>query len=194
MRVGLNELAEKIRNGLFMAASRTYGEQYIEPFVRAHYGLDSPSSDDHDGVHPSTGDRYEIKAAKVLTSRIVSAKRSLIERILAEGTNTALHRMVPYANRYSAEYAANIQNVKRAHFDFLIYVLLFSDRVTVFKVGAKDISNPNVPNWSDKHGRYDQHGMSGQFSINKNSLRSHEERFLQVVLTYEDLSERYKSL
>jgi len=29
-----NEVVEKLRDGLFLAASRTYGEQYIEPFIR----------------------------------------------------------------------------------------------------------------------------------------------------------------
>ncbi len=185
-----------IRDGLFLAASRTYAEQYIEPFIRAQYGLKvSPS--DHDGIDSKTGERYEIKAAKVLTRRVNKRSRlrlSLVQRILAEISNTALHRMVPYAERYTAAYGANIQNVKRDHFDFLVYVLLFSDRIAVFQIPTATIISSNVPNWSDKHGRYDQHGKSGQFNINKNSIAFHESKYRKDVFTYEKLKERYATL
>ena len=106
-------LAELIRDGLFLAASRTYVEQYIEPFIRAEYRLIASTGDDHDGIDPKTKERYEIKAAKVLTGRIDAKSKSLMQRILVEITNTALHRMVSYDDRYVASYGANIQNVKR---------------------------------------------------------------------------------
>jgi len=189
----LKGLAEMIRDGLFLAASRTYGEQYIEPFIRAQYGLEvSPS--DHDGIDPRTRKRYEIKAAKVLTGRVDAKKASLLQRILAEINNTQLHRMVAYADRYTAEYDANIQNVKRDHFDFLIYVLLFRDRVVVFEVRTDAITLADIPNWSDKHGRYDKLGKSGQFNIKKHNIERHESKYQKDVFTYEQLKERFEAL
>ena len=65
MRESHLELELKVRNGLFLAASRTYGEQYVEPFIRNQYDLIDPPGNDHDGVGKD-GTRYEIKSSKVL--------------------------------------------------------------------------------------------------------------------------------
>lgn len=39
----MENLANKVRDGLFLAASRTYAEQYIEPIIRKKYGLSDTS-------------------------------------------------------------------------------------------------------------------------------------------------------
>lgn len=192
MAPALSPEAQKLRDALFLAASRTYAEQYIEPFIRAQYKLDA-AFEHHDAIDPKTGERYEIKAAKVLTSRPKAALK-LLARILAEIKNTEFHRMVPYAERYNARYCANIQNVKRDHFDFLICVLLFSDKVVVFQIAVGKINGASVKGWSEKHGLYDQIGKSGQFNINKNSIVHHESNYAKDAFTYEQLLERYETL
>ncbi len=167
----------------------------MEPLIRALYGLSESSSDDHDAVDPITVQKYEIKCSKVLTSYAAAAKANLnlFDRICAEGPTMPL-RAVAYKERYEASYGSNIQNVKREHFDFLIYVLLFSDCVCVFKVQKDKIKQPEIPNWSDKHGRYDQLGMSGQFNIDKSSIARHEKSYRLDTFTYTDLVPVCKSL
>jgi len=191
MSPGLIGLTKKIRDGLFIAASRTYGEQYLEPFIRAKYRL-SPSIGHHDAIDLHTGQRYEIKAAKVLIKH--TSDKNLIKRIVGEIDMTALKRMICYADRYTADYRANIQNVKRDHFDYLIYVLLFCDRVVVFQVPTASINKESVKSWSDKHGLYDQFGKSGQFNINKLSIGHHESNYQRDIFTYEQLKNCYKTL
>jgi hypothetical protein len=186
--------AEELRDGLFFAASRTYAEKYMEPVIRALYGLAESSSNDHDAVDSGTNETYEIKCSKVLTRRIDATNTTLFGRIRAEKLNTELDRVVAYEARYEADYGSNIQNIKRDHFDFLIYGLLFRDCISIFRLPVTEIKRPDLPNWSDIHGRYDAPGMSGQFNINKSFIALHENSYHLDTLTYTDLVPVYKSL
>jgi len=190
--VSNDDLAHKIRNGLFLAASRTYGEQYVEPFIREQYKLIDPPGNDHDGV-AKDGTRYEIKASKVLKKTTnISKSKSLLERIIFENDNAQINRLVPFSESQTTKYDANIQNVKRDHFEELIYVLLFEDCIKVFQIKALEISA--IPRWSDKHGRYDALGKSGQFMINKGSIQWHLDNQLKDTFSYNQIVESYKKI
>lgn len=190
----ISETVIAIRNGLFLAPSRSYGEQYVEPFIREKYGLKEPDGDDHDGTDVK-GNRVEIKSCKVLRA-VDNGKsaKSLMERIMFENGNLETSRLIPFSEHTSAPYLANVQNVKRDHFDYLIYVLLFADCVKIFKAKRSDIASGIFQSWSDKHGRYDEHGKSGQFGITKSTIQWHLERHLLDTVTYEELTEIYKKL
>lgn len=190
----LSEGARRVRDGLFLASSRTYAEQYVEPFIRAKYGFKDPTSDDHDALGRD-GTRYEIKACKVLRATDNGkGSKSIIERIWFEALNLETSRFVPFHECLTAEYLANVQNVKRDHFDVLIYVLLFSDCIKIFWADTKDIVKGSFRSWSDKHGRYDQHGKSGQFGITKASIGWHLEHQLHDTVDYEEMTEIFERI
>lgn len=187
-------LVKAVRDGLFLASSRSYGEQYIEPLIRAKYGLKEPTTNDHDGTD-AEGRRYEIKACKVLraTHNHKQAK-SVIERILFENENAETNRLVVFADCETAEYLANVQNVKRDHFDFLVYALLFEDCIKVFQARKEDILTGAFTNWSEKHGRYDAPGKSGQFAITKRNITWHLMHYLKDTVSYEEATTIYADL
>ena len=186
------ELAIKIRNGLFLAASRTYGEQYIEPFIREKYKLVDPPENDHDGV-AKDGTRFEIKASKVLKKTTnIKKDKPLLDRVIFENDNAQINRLVPFPEALTAKYDANIQNVKRDHFEELVYVLLFEDCLKVFQIKSEKISA--IPRWSDKHGRYDALGKSGQFMINKVSIQWHLDNQLKDTFSYAQSAETYSKI
>lgn len=186
------ELAIKIRNGLFLAASRTYGEQYIEPFIREKYKLVDPPENDHDGV-AKDGTRFEIKASKVLKKTTnIKKDKPLLDRVIFENDNAQINRLVPFPEALTAKYDANIQNVKRDHFEELVYVLLFEDCLKVFQIKSEKISA--IPRWSDKHGRYDALGKSGQFMINKVSIQWHLDNQLKDTFSYAQAAETYSKI
>jgi hypothetical protein len=190
--VKYSEIALKVRNGLFLASSRTYGEQYIEPFIRSEFALTEPTGNDHDGVD-SQGTRYEIKASKVLqVTNNLDKSKSLYERILFENSNLETSRLITFEASSTSEYGANIQNVKRDHFELLIYVLLFENCLKVFKIQSELISE--IPSWSNKHGRYDQLGKSGQFPIHKGNIDWHLDGHLIETYSYEHMANVYKEL
>lgn len=179
-------LTKNVRDGLFLASSRSYGEQYIEPLVRAKYELIDPISNDHDGAD-SEGKLYEIKACKVLRATHNHKRaKSLLERILFENENATTNRLVAFAESQTAEYLANVQNVKRDHFDYLIYVLLFEDCIQIFSAKKEDIATGIFTSWSDKHGRYDELGKSGQFGISKRNIQWHLDNHLKDTVSYEE--------
>jgi len=184
--VSRDDLAIQVRDGLFRAASRTYAEQYVEPLVRARYELHEPTSNDHDAIS-ADGTTFEIKACKVLkTSTNRAGKRSLLERVLYENSNAPTQRLVPFQSRDKVDFDANVQNVKRDHFDMLLYVLLFEDTIKVFEAESEQIATGIFRGWSDKHGRYDALGKSGQFSVNRRTIEWHLQTTLKDSLTYND--------
>jgi len=186
------EVIRLARDGLFLAPSRSYAEQYVEPLIRDKYGLSEPSSNDHDALDEH-GVKYEIKASKVLRESGNSSKsKSLYERIIFENLNLETSRLIPFKEAKKAEYGANIQNVKRDHFTYLIYVLLFEDVVKVFKCDKNDVAG--IPNWSGKHGRYDAPDKSGQFALNKRNIDWHVTNHLFDTFNYEEATRIFMKL
>ena len=185
--------AESIRNGLFLAPSRTYGEKYIEPFIRYKYGLNRAQNASYDAESRS-GIKYEIKACKVMKSiRAIQEKNNFLsEQIAYQNNNLATNRIFPFSQAKQKDYDANVQNVKRDHFDYLIYVLLFADCIKVFEIKKELIST--IPGWSDKHGRYDALGKSGQFSINSKRIQYHISHYLKDTISYEEMKGAYGHL
>lgn len=187
-------LPGNIRDALFLAASRTYAEQYIEPLLRAKFELELPTAGDHDATD-GLGNRYEIKASKVMRRRQNgSAARSLLDRILFELSDSPLSRYFDAAAAAHEDFDANIQNVKRSHFDVLLYALLFRDTILIFSAKSEDIGSGRFPNWSDKHGRYDQEGMSGQFPISRRNIDWHLANTYLCAVTYREAVQIYRNL
>jgi hypothetical protein len=187
-----NEVME-FRNGIFLASSRTYGETIIEPIIRKLFGLNKPNSADCDSISKK-GIRGEIKASKVLSSVKRKKNVSFIDRILLENNSSPINRLVSFKNRLNSEYLSNIQNVKRDHFDELIYVMLFEDCIKIFISDVNNINKKNLPNWCDKHGRYDKLGKSGQFGITKNNIEWHTKNNLKNTLSWEEAYEIAKTI
>ena len=175
--------AQKIRNGLFLAPSRTYGEQYLEPVIRHIYGLTKPTGQEHD-AEDSEGMRFEIKACKVL--KPTKKSESLLEQVLYENTNSVISRLVNREEVTKVRNLANVQNVKRDHFEHLLYCLLFADMMQVFSITRDEVKD--IPSWSDKHGRYDQLGKSGQFPITKSNYDWHAESRLVANMDYSEIA------
>jgi hypothetical protein len=176
-------LTIKFRNGMFLAPSRTYGENFMEPILRKYLGLSKSNTPKNDAVNDN-GKPQEIKCSQVLLSR-PKKKASLVEKIILESENNVLNRLIPFGDCYDSKYDANIQNVKRDHFSKLVYVMLFEDCIKIFESDKEDISN--IPNWSGKHGRYDEFGKSGQFAIRKNNIKWHLENNLVSTLTWDEV-------
>ena len=174
----------KFRDGMFLAPSRRYGETYMEPIIRKILGLSESPTGENDAVDDN-GEFGEIKCSKVSIELLKDP--SLIESVILENDNTILKRLIKFADCYDIKYDANIQNIKRDHFEFLIYVLLFEDCIKIFKSYRGDISSK--PGWSGKHGRFDVVGKSGQFSIKKHNIKKHLENNLIQTLTWEEVYE-----
>ena len=73
-----------------------------------------------------------------------------------------------------------------------MYVLLFEDCLKVFQIKSEKISA--IPRWSDKHGRYDALGKSGQFMINKVSIQWHLDNQLKDTFSYAQAAETYSKI
>lgn len=185
----MDDRAAKIRNGIFSSAQRTYGEKYMEPIIRFLYGLSPSNTAENDGVDQD-GLFYEIKCSQVLAPNPlpITVGSNLYSKIMQENAASIEDRIVFFEDAYDVSFNCNIQNIKRDDFDVLLYVLLFADEIHVYSIDSEDIES-EISNWCGKHGRYDEEGKSGQFSINNRNLADHEERFLIDVFTWEDITD-----
>ena len=180
---------EKFRDGMFEAPSRTYGESYMEPIIRTICKLFESDTSENDAKNDKD-EAEEIKCTKVLRTK--PKGKSLVERIILESENNVLSRIIPFSDCFTSIYFANIQNVKRDHFSILKYVLLFEDCIQIFESNKEDISK--IPNWCEKHGRYDALGKSGQFAIKKSNITWHLENNLVDTLTWKQVYEITKDI
>lgn len=182
-----------LRNGIFIAASRTYGESYIEPVVRKIFNLEKALNGDHDGYDALNKHKYEIKTSKVLVTKPkTQTPLALLDTIINQAQADPLSRIVSFNDRKTARFDANIQNIKRDHFDYMIYSLLYEEGMQIFKIHTTKVSS--VPNWSGKHGRYDQEGKSGQFSIKCGNIEKHEKNSFNSFYTWDDLVPIFKEI
>tara|TARA_Y100001938_G_C7899522_1_gene333915 strand:- start:44 stop:640 length:597 start_codon:yes stop_codon:yes gene_type:complete len=190
--ITLERNVERFRNGIFLAPSRTYGEKFIEPIIREHFRWGESNTNDYDAI-TKDNERVEIKATKVL-EKYDRGEGPFVERIISEGEKSEIHRLVPFSECTNRDYDSNIQNVKRDHFEILLYVMLFADCIKIFKLDSTSIGTDILPNWSDKHGRYDEVGKSGQFPINKKNIQWHIEESLVGGLTWDEVFEIAKGI
>jgi hypothetical protein len=73
-------------------------------------------------------------------------------------------------------------------------VLLFEDCAKIFFAEKNAISKGNFAAWSDKHGRYDQLGKSGQFGITRSTIQFHLDNHLKDTVSYEEMADVYERL
>tara|TARA_Y100000310_G_scaffold112710_1_gene111215 strand:+ start:187 stop:753 length:567 start_codon:yes stop_codon:yes gene_type:complete len=182
----MNKEVIKFRNSIFVAGPRTYGEVFMEPIIRKIRGLFESDTDENDAVNDN-GEFEEIKCSKVLLRIKKNNKTGLHGRIMSQDDNYVLNRLIPFDDCYTTKYLSNIQNVKRDHFSKLVYGMLFEDCLKIFESDREDISN--IPRWSDKHGRFDELGKSGQFGITHNNIGWHLKNNLVATLTWEEVCE-----
>jgi hypothetical protein len=176
-----------VRQGLFKAASRPFGETYMEGFIRKIYDLEKIRGSECDALDPTTNETIEIKAARALVP--VEAKGNYYERLETIASQyDNMSRIVSFYDRTLWDYNANIQNVKRHKFDKLIYAVLFSEGIEFFQVVVPSINEEGIRNWSGLHGSEEVAGRNGQFNINRDSILEHESKYFNFFMSYDELA------
>lgn len=181
--------ADDFRDGIFLAPSRTYGEQYLEPIIRYKFGLLRSGSGNFD-AKDSNGTRYEIKGAKVLTQNEKSHTFESLYDAIVSHVEASMPKRANSTDEFASgetDAVPNIQNVKRSDFDVLYYCLLFSDCMAIFKIKRDEIEN--IPGWSGKHGRYDKLGENGQFTISPARFKWHLDNTLVEICQWEEIAQ-----
>lgn len=181
---------KKFRDGMFFASSRACGETYMEPILRYHFNLKKSPNGNNDAINEMC-EFYELKVTRPLTPKS-KKKMSLVERVKSEIEIDVIQRLISFNECLDADYDANIQNVKREHFDHLIYAILFEDCIKVFM--SKKCNVDKIPNWSGKHGRAEVAGANGQFNIKKNNIEWHIQNNLYSTLTWDEVYEIAKNI
>jgi hypothetical protein len=80
-------------------------------------------------------------------------------------------------------YDCNIQHIKKALFDILVYVIYCVDGVMIFRVREAEIDKKNL-SYSDRQQR--NHSGNGQFHINHSTYRRHK-KYLMKTMTYQEV-------
>ena len=82
----------------------------------------------------------------------------------------------------------NIQQIKNQYFDYLYYVLFFSDIIEFFRLIPGKIIKDKAIGYSDKQHRGNK--GEGQFHINQKNYAHHKKNYFIGKMDYEELKEK----
>lgn len=172
---------DEMKMGILMMPHRRFGT-VAEMFVRRLHDLNAPKSNFHDLHEDSIKKRIEVKFSRVQRGYESPVSEDNVMDSIAASAN-ARHRFLSYAEAETAKFDSNIQQIKRADFDLLIYGLFFYDRILVFGVLSDEVTQ--IPGYSDFQHKGNK--GEGQFHINNKTLPYHMERRLMSVHDYDHL-------
>jgi hypothetical protein len=140
----------------------------------------------HDLFDDVAGRRIEVKFGCVRTrASLLIADENLLECIVgAIDQDDALS----FSEWKSASFDCNIQQVKRAEFEVLLYGLFFKDCIKVFSIESGAIHTAKeggMIGYSDR--QHKGNVGEGQFHISKQNLQLHLDHYLHRTLSYDDL-------
>jgi len=135
----------------------------------------------HDLYDDEKRHRIEVKFSKVQRAAETVITEDTVMRCIEEATSAK--RMVMFSECREVSFDCNIQQIKRAEFEFLYYGLFFSDCIKIFRIASKDIGSQIY--YSDR--QHKGNVGEGQFHINQDSIAIHLQRYLIASLTYAEL-------
>lgn len=170
--------AINFRDFIFLQNTRRFGD-VAELVMKYIFELNDSSNNAYDAE--KNGERYEIKFSRVTKkhTEVITAD-NLIELIKRESFD---ERAIKFDKMYDEKFDSNIQQVKPAEFDWLIYGLFLADKVIIFKTSSENIVN--LPGWTDKQHRGNV--GEGQFHIKNTNLSEHLEHYLVKIMTYQEI-------
>ena len=126
------------------------------------------------------------KRIEIKFSTVMKANESVINRSNAidqcKKANLG-NRALSSDDMYNYNFDCNIQQVKRAEFDFLYYGLFFADKIAIFQMSSDEIQS--CFGYSDKQHKGNE--GEGQFHLNRKSIDYHMKNHFVQWLTYEEL-------
>ena len=171
---------KEFRDGIFALRTRRFGT-IAELMIEALYKFTKSHNQFHDRYDETKHKRIEIKF-----STVMKANESVINRSNAidqcKKANLG-NRALSSDDMYNFNFDCNIQQVKRAEFDFLYYGLFFADKIAIFQMSSDEIQS--CFGYSDKQHKGNE--GEGQFHLNRKSIDYHMKNHFVQWLTYEEL-------
>ena len=170
---------ETFRRGLFSLHTTRIGK-IGEIFIRALKDYGDPHSKHHDLYDNTNDEKVEVKCSKVLEGdqELITQSNAIQQCI----DNDPESRPIPYKDRGNREWLCNIQQIKRAEFEKLYYILFFKDKICIFCIRSGEIAEADI-NYSDRQHKGNE--GEGQFHITHRNIKHHIDNYLDDEYTYE---------
>lgn len=181
----MNQEIKNLRDGIFSLQTRRF-RIVAELLIREKYDLSNITSNQHYDASDKNNKKIEIKFSRVLKSNSTSIRK---ENLLQQAVESSMYgRAINTANIYTAKFDCNIQQVKRAEFDKLIYGLFFADKIAVFEIDTKDVLS--IKSYSDFQHKGNE--GEGQFHINTETIQYHMDNHFKEWITYEEVKQMFE--
>lgn len=161
-----------IKENIFKLDKRRFGA-FCEILISRVYGLENSQTSEYDLTDGTN--RIEVKFSRVLSKYNAPITNDNVAEVLG-------HTNAPLPRHTTEKFDANIQQVKPALFDILIYGLFYDDCVVVYQIHSHLIAT--LPNHSAKQHRGNV--GEGQFHITNRNVKAHD-IYLSKVLTYKEI-------
>lgn len=169
------------RDNLFQMNTRRFGK-VAELIVKNITGSYFSSDIHHDlNTGAATETRIEVKFSRVERrhGKVIN-QHNVLNVLSEEGLEI---RLFPFGEWRQNKFDCNIQQIKKAEFDFLVYGLMFADRVIIF-IATPDQVDERM-GYSDK--QHKGNVGEGQFHINQRTLQYHLDNHHFATFSYADL-------
>lgn len=180
----MEEKIKEFRDGIFALRTRRFGT-VAELMIEKLYKLGSSHNQFHDRFDENENKKIEIKFSTVMKENDSKInKNNVIEQCKKANLG---NRALNSDQKYTEKFDCNIQQIKRKEFDILYYGLFFADKIAIFKIDSKNISDEkgNFLKYSDK--QHKNNRGEGQFHLNSKNIKNHFDNYFVQWLTYEEL-------
>lgn len=168
-----------LKTCIFGLPPRVFGS-LTEYIIEQTQRLSARQSQFHDLFENFLELRVEVKFSRV-QRQIPKLDTKNILQSIHDIVNA--ERAVSFDERGSTPFDCNIQQVKKAEFDILVYGLFFDDKIIIFQIPSSSIDKSI--GYSDKQHKGNQ--GEGQFHITEKNIDFHLQHFRIGAMDYEEL-------
>ena len=178
--INMDKVIEKFRDGIF-SLNTNFGE-LAQHMIKILYKCTAADKKYYDLLDKNK------KKIEVKFSRALRKIEAITEDNVIEVCTSASSKERPLLASEATEviFDCNIQQLKPAEFDYLIYGIFFKDKIVIFKAASNEV--PKMPGYSLQH----KYGSEYQFHITKTRYNKHYPKFFDKELSYEELYKLFK--
>ena len=174
---------DDLMDGIMALNTRQFGT-VIELMVKIIYKM--KDSDDLSFDLSYQGDKIEVKGSRVYKKNKLELNETNLYDVIISNNNKK--RLIKQKEIDRMIFDCNIQQIKNQYFDYLYYVLFFSDIIEFFRITPDKIIKDQAIGYSDKQHRGNK--GEGQFHINQKNYAHHKKNYFIGQMDYEELKEK----
>ena len=176
-------MGNDLMDGIMALNTRQFGT-VIELMIKIIYQMKDSNDLSFDLSYQ--GCKIEVKGSRVYKKNKLKLNEANLYDVIVSNNNK--NRLIKQKDAKKIIFDCNIQQIKTQYFDYLYYVLFFSDIIEFFMINSDKIIEDKAIGYSNKQHRGNE--GEGQFHINEKNYLHHKEHYFIQQMNYKELKGR----